>query len=144
MLPYPPWTTSLCNKIPTALPTLFVEQKIHQNFSFLSLIKIVFFTWILIRIRIVKKICIRIRVIKKICIWILLGFESMEEYVDNKHPVWCNFMVKFRNFLKKEPLPHAVLADLVRQRWRSGHRIDLNRNLTCFPRNCARPPGIRT
>lgn len=75
----------------------------------------------------------------------IIGFESLEEYVDNKHPLWSILKLKFQDFLQHQqgPLPHALLAAEARQQWRSGLRLDLNRNLTRFPRHRAARPGCR-
>ena len=69
------------------------------------------------------------------------GFESIDEYVDNRHPVWSEIKVAFRDYLHDARLAPHFLADWVHLRWRSGHRIDLNRNLSCFPRQRANRIG---
>jgi len=73
---------------------------------------------------------------------IILGFESLDEYIDNKHPLWCDLKVIFRDYLHaSEEVHHDFLADWVHDRWRSGHKIDLNRNLSCFPRQRSNTTG---
>jgi hypothetical protein len=72
---------------------------------------------------------------------LLSGFESIDEYVDNRHPVWSEIKVAFRDYLHNDRLAPHFLADWVHLRWRSGHRIDLNRNLSCFPRQRANRTG---
>jgi len=63
----------------------------------------------------------------------ILGFDSLKEYIDNNHPLWCNLRSKFIQLLYGI-ISDADMAEFVHKQWNSGLTIDVNQNLTCFPR----------
>jgi hypothetical protein len=63
----------------------------------------------------------------------ILGFDSLEEYIDNNHPLWCDLRNQFNDFLTFDK-PDHTLASFVSNQWKSGFRVDPNRNLSCLPR----------
>jgi len=63
----------------------------------------------------------------------IVAYESLEEYIDNNHPVWSDYRKIFHQYLYSQKSDRD-LADYVHQQWDSGLVIDLTQNLSCFPR----------
>ena len=63
----------------------------------------------------------------------ITGYLSLEEYIDNNHPLWCDLRNQFNELLLHSK-PNHVLADFVTKQWNSGFPVNSNRNLSCLPR----------
>ena len=63
----------------------------------------------------------------------IIGFDSLDEYIDNNHPLWCDLRLLFYQYLNHQKTAYDI-SDFIHKQWKSGHDIDINQNLTCFPR----------
>jgi len=63
----------------------------------------------------------------------IIGYEDLAEYLDNNHPLWFSYQDFYMKYL------HGYKTDedfsqFVHNKWNSGHNIDINQNLSTFPR----------
>jgi len=63
----------------------------------------------------------------------ILGYEGIEEFIDNNHPMWNSYREFFKKYLEKER-SNRDFSEFVHQKWESTYDIDLNKNLSCFAR----------
>lgn len=70
----------------------------------------------------------------------IIGYESVQEYIDNNHPVWSDIRQIFHGYLKYQKTDRDI-AEYVHNQWDSGLTIDISQNLSCFPRKRHKKPG---
>ena len=63
----------------------------------------------------------------------IIGYESIDEYLDNNHPLWSEDRKMFAYFIHNQ-CDNADVAEHVRRKWNTGLHVDLCQNLTCIPR----------
>ena len=66
-------------------------------------------------------------------------YESLEEYIDNNHPLWGPNKDFFRQYLRKEKTDQDM-ADFIAQQWRRDFPVDLQQNLSCFGQRTTKEP----
>jgi len=76
------------------------------------------------------------RVFKDLSKQNIIGYEKIDEYLDNNHPMWTEDRQKFSQFLHHNPTrvgPEDV-AKYLHAKWNTGYNIDLCQNLSTIPR----------
>ena len=63
----------------------------------------------------------------------IIGYEKLDEYLDNNHPLWTEDRITFSYFIHGR-YDNRMVADFIREKWNSGLHIDLCQNLTSIPR----------
>ena len=71
----------------------------------------------------------------------IVGYESLEEFIDNNHPLWESYRSTMRDCLE-DRINGKRMADFIHKEWNSGLKIDLNQNLTSFPRKNFKQPTL--
>jgi len=69
----------------------------------------------------------------------IIGYEKIDEYLDNNHPMWIDDRKMFSEFLHSgqgvsKRVGPEQLAKYLHKKWNSGYTIDLCQNLSSIPR----------